>query len=440
MDKNALLATAKSVLEKNWTGTFTKPAPNLYPHQWNWDAGFIAIGCAHFEIGRAEIELRHLFQGQWENGMLPHIIFGKEKGASYFPGPDFWQCWNNPHSPKKPATSGITQPPVFGFVLWRIYEIAEDKERAKWLLRELFPKVIALHRYLYENRDPLEEGLCYIQHPWESGTDNSPSWDKVLERIEIDKIEIPLYERQDLQNPTAARHRPTDADYDRYVHLVDIFRKNNYDDAAIFEQSPFLVQDPLFNAILSWSNECLIKIGEILEENVSEIIGWNELTTYSMNEKLWDEEFGIYNAWDLKANELIPLETSSGLIPLVAGIPTQDQAEKMFQLLKSQAFSGSSEAPAYLCPSYSLLTDDIDYQKYWRGPVWINMNWMLYLGLKRYGFGKAAKQLKTESLELLSKNGFFEYFDPRKSVGKDAGYGANQFSWSAALCIDFLKG
>jgi len=364
--------------------------------------------------------------------------FGKKKEVKYFPGPDFWQCRNTPPASTKLETSGITQPPVFGFVLWRIYKIAKDKERAKWLLGELFPKVLALHRYLYENRDPLEEGLCYIQHPWESGTDNSPSWDKILERIEIDKIEIPPYQRQDLQNPAAARHRPTDADYDRYVHLVDIFRKNNYDDAAIFEQSPFLVQDPLFNAILAWSNECLIKIGEVLGEDVSEIIGWNELTTFSMNEKLWDEKFGIYNAWDLKANELIPLETSSGLMPLMAGIPTQDQAEKMFQLVKSQAFSGTPEGPAYLCPTYSLLTDDIDYEKYWRGPVWINMNWMLYQGLKRYGFKKTAEQLKTESLELLSNNGFFEYFDPRKSAGKSAGYGANQFSWSAALCIDFL--
>ena len=48
-----LLETAKGVLENNWNGTFTKPAPSLYPHQWNWDAGFIAIGNAHYNMDRA---------------------------------------------------------------------------------------------------------------------------------------------------------------------------------------------------------------------------------------------------------------------------------------------------------------------------------------------------------------------------------------------------
>ena len=30
------MAKAKDILDRNWMGTATKPAPTLYPHQWNW--------------------------------------------------------------------------------------------------------------------------------------------------------------------------------------------------------------------------------------------------------------------------------------------------------------------------------------------------------------------------------------------------------------------
>ncbi|MFZ0450951.1 MAG: hypothetical protein WAL98_17070 [Desulfatiglandaceae bacterium] len=40
---------AKRILEANWAGTYTKPSRGLYPHQWNWDSGFIAMGYAHYD-------------------------------------------------------------------------------------------------------------------------------------------------------------------------------------------------------------------------------------------------------------------------------------------------------------------------------------------------------------------------------------------------------
>lgn len=74
-DYSQLIPQAKGVLEGNWMGHATKPAPQLYPHQWSWDSAFIAIGYAHFDQDRAEKELRSLFRGQWSNGLLPHIVF-----------------------------------------------------------------------------------------------------------------------------------------------------------------------------------------------------------------------------------------------------------------------------------------------------------------------------------------------------------------------------
>ncbi|OPX34346.1 hypothetical protein B1H10_03850 [candidate division KSB1 bacterium 4484_188] len=91
-DLPRLVERAQKVLQGNWLGHSTKPSPHLYPHQWNWDSGFIAIGYARYHQKRAQQELSTLFQAQWINGMLPQIVFNREALDGYSPEPDFWQC------------------------------------------------------------------------------------------------------------------------------------------------------------------------------------------------------------------------------------------------------------------------------------------------------------------------------------------------------------
>ena len=83
-----MLKEAINVIKKNDRGGFTIPTNRLYPHQWNWDSGFIAIGLAHINIELAKKELESLLDAQWENGFVPHIVFHNDSD-SYFPGPDF---------------------------------------------------------------------------------------------------------------------------------------------------------------------------------------------------------------------------------------------------------------------------------------------------------------------------------------------------------------
>ena len=82
---------AKRILDQNWMGSYTKPAPSLYPHQWNWDSGLIAIGRSHYDTNRAILEIETLFDAQGQNGMLPQIVFNPDALGQYFPEPDFWQ-------------------------------------------------------------------------------------------------------------------------------------------------------------------------------------------------------------------------------------------------------------------------------------------------------------------------------------------------------------
>ena len=96
---------AQEILRANDRGGYTVPNGRVYPFQWNWDSAFVALGFATFDQDRAWRELETLFEAQWPDGFVPHIVFWKDD-AGYFPGPAVWGTG------RSPLTSGITQPPV----------------------------------------------------------------------------------------------------------------------------------------------------------------------------------------------------------------------------------------------------------------------------------------------------------------------------------------
>ncbi len=432
MEELKLIDKAKQVLNGNWVGNFTKPAPHLYPHQWNWDSGFIAIGYARYHQMRAQQELTTLFKAQWKNGMLPQIVFNPSALGGYFPEPDFWQCERSPHYPSGVLTSGITMPPVQALAARHILQFAGDRDQALNWLAGIYPKMVALHQYFYRERDPLQEGLVYIRHPWESGLDNSPTWDVPLKSIPLEGVKLPAYQRQDLKKGIPDYQRPSDEDYDRYVYLVDLFRKLKYDEKAIYEECPFLIQDPLFNSILSASTEALAEIGEMLGRDTGLLREWHSQTNRALRSKLWHPTHGGFDAFDLRTSRHIETETASGFMPLLCGAPTREMADVIYQFLESNSFCTMHNNACFSVPNYNLQGEYLDPANYWRGPVWVNTNWLLMQGLKRYGFTEKAVSVREDIIELVRRWGFHEYFDPYKGVG----YGTDNFSWTAALFID----
>lgn len=427
-----LIEQAKSILDGNWLGQSTKPSPHLYPHQWNWDSGFIAIGYARYHQDRARQELSSLFAAQWDNGMLPQIVFNPDALGGYFPEPDFWQGERSPHYPKGVLTSGITMPPVHAMAALRVLRHATDGTAAREWLQDLYPRILALHEYFYRDRDPLKEGLVYIRHPWESGLDNAPTWDPPLKAMEIDKDKLPSYERKDLKKGIPQSQRPSDEEYDRYVYLVDLFRRLDYNEKEIYQECPFRIQDPLLNSILCKSNEDLIEIGKALGEDTDQIQEWYDQTSRALREKLWDERHGAFDVFDLYANEPIGTRTAAGFMPLLCGAPTSEQAQVMYDFLESNAFCRMDDHRCFSIPNYDLGGGSLDTSNYWRGPVWINTNWLLLQGLRRYGFQEKAENVKRDIITLIERCGFHEYFDPYEGFG----YGTDNFSWTAALFID----
>lgn len=425
---------AKGILDRNWTGSSTKPAPSLYPHQWNWDTGFIAIGRSHYDTPWAIKEIETLFEAQWSNGMLPQIVFNPKELGHYFPEPDFWQAEHSPHAPPGKLTSGITMPPIHAVAVEKIYQNARRPKSVHPFLERIYPKLLALHAYLYRERDPHGEGLVYIRHPWESGIDNSPTWDFVLKRIAIDKASLPTYTRRDLEHGVDPSMRPSDDDYDRYVYLVNLFRHCTYDESCIRESCPFLIQDPLFNSILCRANESLARIAAVIGEPAEVPLSWVRRTGEAIRGKLWHEEHGMFDAYDLVSGELIEVDTAAGFLPLFTGAPSREQAKVLYDRLNSCSFCALHQGNCFTIPNYDTQKEGFDRSNYWRGPVWININWMLSQGLRRYGYTTKADSLQKDLLQLPIRFGFHEYFDSIDGTG----YGSDNFSWTAALFIDLV--
>jgi hypothetical protein len=432
-DKDEMLVRqAKAVLDFNWTGEYTMPGPKLYPHQWSWDSALIALAYSRYDQNRAVRELRHLFEAQWKNGLLPQIVFNP-RFTNYFPGPNFWHAKESPDAPNHRETSGVIQPPVHATAALYVYRHAENKAAAKEFLEYASPKLKAWHDYLYRERDPRGEGLVYIRHPWESGMDNSPMWDQIMQRLHIRAEQIPRYRRADIHTVSAA-DRPTSTAYDRFAYLVKLFADRGYEEEKIREDCPFLVQDVLFNSLLCKANRDLADIARILGDDPSSHEDLAEKTKNALNEKLWDEDRGIYLDYDFVDDSPIRVYFGPNLAgPLYAGIPDQNRAKRVLDTLENDGFGLSNENITPI-PSYDVHGYGFSEERYWRGPVWINIDWFLMHGLVDYGYEVHAERLRETIIKLCQSEGFNEYFDPTSGEG----LGSSLFSWSAALLLDVL--
>ena len=84
----------------------------------------------------------------------------------------------------------------------------------------------------------------------------------------------------------------------------------------------------------------------------------------------------------------------------------------------------------------SVAPDDagFDPARYWRGPIWPIINWVLRRGLRRYGFAAEAEQIRTACLELARREGFWEHYNALDGHGQ----GIGQFAWTAGLVLNLL--
>lgn len=373
---------------------YTQPAPSVYPYQWLWDSCFHAIALSHFSPEDAKKELRSVVSQQLENGMLPHMIYWE-------PGELIDIQWGREG---KERTSTITQPPLVAEAVWRVFESDGDTS----FLVEMYPALRAFYDYLLSARDPRGNHLAGIINPDESGEDNSPRFDGVLGLPPV----------QTLQENFASR-----------LKLVEELRKGHFD--APFMKQYFWVKDVPFNALLVENLSVLARIaGHVgAHEDETHYIEESRLVSGAMRERMFDGNlfWPTYSESYFK----VKLKTWAIFAPLYAGILSGDEAAK---LVEEHLLNPSEFLSNFMLPTVAMNEHTFDPQGFWRGPVWFASNWFVYRGLLRYDYQNIANRLLENSMELLEKSGFREYYHPDTG----AGLGAHDFTWGA-LIVDMLE-
>ena len=408
------MTTAEAVLRGNDRGGYSVPTDRLYPFQWNWDSAFVAMGFCRFDPARAWSEIEFLLRGQWEDGLIPQIVF-HSPSDDYFPGPDVWGI------DRRPPTSGITQPPVLATAARRVLDAAPDAA-AQDRMAAIFPRLRDNHRWWARARDPLGTGLVTTLHPWETGMDNSPAWDAALDRVPT--TTATTIRRRDTTHVDPA-FRPRAIDYQRFIHLVEVFRGAGWDPARMLAASPFRVTDVGTNAILLRAERDLLALAARFgsADERAEIEARIGRMAPAL-ETLWDDRLGFYLSRDQVAGTAIPVRCSAGFLPLFAG--TAPRAASLAETLATWG-----KAVRFLVPSTDPGHALFEPLRYWRGPVWAVVNWMIADGLRNNGQDALARRVEADTRALIAAQGFSEYFDPTTGQG----IGGATFSWTAAIAL-----
>jgi glycogen debranching enzyme len=253
--------------------------------------------------------------------------------------------------------------------------------------------------------------------------DNSPSWDEPLSAVpEVSHIHI---ERRDVAT-VSAKERPSQREYRQYLGILEVLRAQGWDTERQVAVSPFAVEDPCLTAITARAAADLAATAGPAGVDGREASELAEATRAGLD-ALWDRELGWYRPYDVRARRSIGPATSSGLVALWAGVD-----EARVRRVIERIGSWGPVMPRSI-PTTDPNEESFDPIRYWRGPVWVLVNWLVADGLLRSGFPEEAAALRGDTRALV-EDGFSEYFDPRSGIG----IGGQGFSWTAALTLAWL--
>jgi len=152
----------------------------------------------------------------------------------------------------------------------------------------------------------------------------------------------------------------------------------------------------------------------------------------NVRDMLWDEDDGFF--YDRKATEqslgnvavgekhLVKVKSVAGFMPMWAGIATREQAEELTfnHLLNPQEFWTNYPVPALAKsePGYASRKLFNDLGCSWRANTWIPTNYMVYHGLKNYGYHQIARLVSIRTQQLLEKAGDREYYRSEDGGGE----------------------
>jgi len=268
-----------------------------------------------------------------------------------------------PHYVSPFGKSKLTQPPLLAWAISNL-NISAD------YLKDIYPILKNFNQWLYKHRQ-LDTGLFYWQHSYESGIDNSPRFTDRSEKTQVDTTKIAA---------------------------VDL------------------------NTYMIMQNAALIQIAQRLEKeksrdhdyklDIQEFEGKISLLKDKFQEYLWDEGFGLYFDYDFEKNERIEMNTIVSLLPLITEIPNEHQATLILKHVENPHEYKTK------IPLPTVARNDKNFEKdMWRGPVWVNLAYLIIKGLETRQLFKLSGDLSYKLIKGVhetrkNEGSYYEFYDP----------------------------
>lgn len=238
-------------------------------------------------------------------------------------------------------------------------------------IRAIYEPLVRWNSWWFGLNDDDNDGIVQYTHPFSSGLDDSPLWDYGM------PVEAP--------------------DLNTYLHTQM---------TALGQMAHLL---DLHGEAEMWSRKAHALCKRMIEH-------------------FWDHKAGIFQYQHDHTN--IPVRTPFSLLPLWTGELPPTMTTRLVDHLQTPALWGKY-------PLATVARDDPHYDanQMWRGPVWININYLFVEALQRIKRPALAQKLAEETLALvLEHNDIYEYYNP--DTGLPPPKAAPVFGWSAALFID----
>ncbi len=275
-----------------------------------------------------------------------------------------------------------TSAPFFSWINWEVYQVSEDRV----FLEEAYRSGSHYVEWLIKNRDTDGDGT-FEWGPY-GIIENVRDWYNVV--FQVSK--------------------------ERYL---DVDKEDISDDLECLDLSVMVIKEM----------RSLSKMASALGKQ-REAKRWQKQAdriTELVNERMWDEESEFYYhvnkedhsfkylSRDLRRKEII------GFLPLWAEAAPPERAEKLVkQLLDTTTFWRQYGVPT-LSARDEWYSADVDYCCKWNGPVWLLWDYMVYDGLRNYGYHEVASELAGKMMlavktQLSLNHNFWESYSPDNTV------------------------
>ncbi|QND46426.1 glycoside hydrolase family 37 (plasmid) [Rhizobium lusitanum] len=254
-----------------------------------------------------------------------------------------------------------TQLPFGALVVWQLYQRTGERS----MIQASYDALVRNRRWWQENRDPdgfgllscgtsdvgegLYKGTAFAARN-ETGMDNSATHDEAV--------------------------------YDPVTRTLSTF-------------------DLGLNCAAALDAEMLSKMAAVIgkHDDAREFAALAERSRTLISETLWDESRGIFANRQRRGGFVRSLSPTS-FYPLLCGAATPAQAARLLEHLSDASTFGGD------CVLPNATRDDPAFADnvYWRGRIWPNVNYMVWLGLRRYGFIAEASKLASQSYDLFMKS------------------------------------